>query len=546
MGRGKNRSKKGGQVQLRKREIDSVLAAAVARPNSSSNGGLIAKYVYEDFPEDLEIIPEIESEWEVQEIESEDASQTLGEQDSDCTSCVRQYVSEEESEGNESEDELIAASQSMGDADSVGDEDSVDSQSGWHNANYKTEIEPIEHAGSVEVSERVSSPQGGKKVPYVRFFENNRRPSLGSQLDQIETGDGPIPVEAEEVQDTWSPWKSCLVGYFGGRFPGKIALNQIVKGWQVPVKIHHHNSGWNMFQFENTENQMKVLENSPYIVYVEIDMAKNLPQAVMLKLTSGEIIEQPIFYENLPRFCKHCRIMGHSVEGCGVQKNKPKDKQKEADGTTKAMSTDLDQVAAAATTTTQTAQKGKRGQTEWVQVQGKPSKFQPDNRNLIPNGLELGNRFNALDETLETEVERLQTQVTESGQTQVNRYGNNHAQHPNKVNQPRGQIRGAVHSQNAIQTTSGKLKTTNQKHPMFQSGISVAAQNRITSQIIRKPAAANTAHRSLKIYQSSSFSTTPSPPLTKEDDARKKNEMVQAGRAGNEDQVDDFINIYLQ
>ncbi|GFS37705.1 hypothetical protein Acr_00g0053570 [Actinidia rufa] len=379
--------------------------------------------------------------------------------------------------------------------DSVGDEDSVDSQSGWHNANYKTEIEPIEHAGSVEVSERVSSPQGGKKVPYVRFFENNRRPSLGSQLDQIETGDGPIPVEAEEVQDTWSPWKSCLVGYFGGRFPGKIALNQIVKGWQVPVKIHHHNSGWNMFQFENTENQMKVLENSPYIVYgkpihmdkltthkervsyarclVEIDMAENLPQAVMLKLTSGEIIEQPIFYENLPRFCKHCRIMGHSVEGCGVPKNKPKDKQKEADGTTKAMS--------------------------YRFRSGKPSKFQPDNRNLIPNGLELGNRFNALDETLETEVEWLQTQVTE------------YAQHPNKVNQPRGQIRGAVHSQNAIQTTSGKLKTTNQQHPMFQSGISVAAQNRITSQIIRKSAAANTAHRSLKIYQSSSFSTTPPP-----------------------------------
>ena len=62
---------------------------------------------------------------------------------------------------------------------------------------------------------------------------------------------------------------------------------------------------------------------------VEIDMEKDLPQAVKLKLPTGEVIEQPLFYENLPRFCKHCAKMSHSAEGCGVQNNKPKNKQME-------------------------------------------------------------------------------------------------------------------------------------------------------------------------------------------------------------------------
>lgn len=320
------------------------------------------------------------------------------------------------------------------------------------------------------------------------------------------------------------PMEKLSSCYFGGRFPGKIALNQIVKGWQVPVKTHHHNSGWIIFQFGNSENQMTVLENSPYVVYgkplhlkimpqnfrfqnegiccfpvwvqihdlpmeywnprilgkictrigkpihmdklttykervsfarclVEIDMAKDLPQAVMLKLTSGEIIEQPILYENLPRFCKLCRV---TVEGCSVQKKKPKSKQKEAEGTTGALNTDLDEVAAAAeTTTTQAAHKGKRGQTEgvqnanqlaqdgagatatgqaaqlrkkgkaeWVQVHVRSSKIQPDSRNIIPNaGPVLGNKFSALAETLETEVERLRIQETDPAQSQVSHYG---------------------------------------------------------------------------------------------------------------------------
>ena len=74
MARGKNKNKKRGQGSAYKGEIDLILATALARPNSISNGGLIAKYAYEEYSKNLEINPGIESDWEVQEVKSEDAS----------------------------------------------------------------------------------------------------------------------------------------------------------------------------------------------------------------------------------------------------------------------------------------------------------------------------------------------------------------------------------------------------------------------------------------------------------------------------------------
>ncbi|GFZ12866.1 hypothetical protein Acr_23g0012510 [Actinidia rufa] len=44
----------------------------------------------------------------------------------------------------------------------------------------------------------------------------------------------------------------------------------------------------------------------------------------MLKLPNGEVFEQPVFYENLPRFCPHCKVVGHTEEGCNAKKSKAK------------------------------------------------------------------------------------------------------------------------------------------------------------------------------------------------------------------------------
>ncbi|GFZ11162.1 hypothetical protein Acr_22g0005600 [Actinidia rufa] len=218
---------------------------------------------------------------------------------------------------------------------------------------------------------------------------------MGSKLEHFHKVNGTMEIKAEEVQDQESPWKCCLVGYFGGKFPGKQALNQIVTAWKVPVNIHHHGSGWIIFQFKTSEAQATVLENGPYIIYgkplllktmpeffkfeneaiscfpvwiqlrnlpldlwtknilgricsqvgkpihmdkltaqrervtyarclVEVNMAQDLDHAVMLKLPNGEVFEQPVFYENLPRFCPHCKVVGHTEEGCNAKKSKAK------------------------------------------------------------------------------------------------------------------------------------------------------------------------------------------------------------------------------
>ncbi|GFZ03501.1 hypothetical protein Acr_16g0001250 [Actinidia rufa] len=206
--------------QGKTRKASTSMGMAVTRDGlavaEQSHGGLITEYVNE----------------------------ALGEQDPECTPSVRQNVSVEEVEEKQLDDELFTASQSVEVKDSVG------THGICQEANKKEGRTLNDTTGSVDVKKRGFSSQ---VATYVSFFENNRHPSLGNQLEQIEMGDGPIPIEAEEIQGTWNPWKHYLVGYFGGKFPGKMALNRIVAAWKVPVKVHHHNSGWIMFQFESVE-----------------------------------------------------------------------------------------------------------------------------------------------------------------------------------------------------------------------------------------------------------------------------------------------------
>ncbi|KAJ6291207.1 hypothetical protein OIU76_023297 [Salix suchowensis] len=51
-------------------------------------------------------------------------------------------------------------------------------------------------------------------------------------------------------------------------------------------------------------------------VLVEIDLRKNLRDYVKVCLPNGEVIEQQIIYETLPKFCSHCNVIGHLVETC--------------------------------------------------------------------------------------------------------------------------------------------------------------------------------------------------------------------------------------
>ena len=89
-----------------------------------------------------------------------------------------------------------------------------------------------------------------------------------------------------------------------------MALKQITEGWKVPVKIHHHNSGWIIFQFVNSENQMTVLANSPYIVYGKPLLLKTMPQN--FRFQNEGICCFPVWIQirNLPMEYWNPRILG--------------------------------------------------------------------------------------------------------------------------------------------------------------------------------------------------------------------------------------------
>ncbi|KAJ6352922.1 hypothetical protein OIU76_002024 [Salix suchowensis] len=49
---------------------------------------------------------------------------------------------------------------------------------------------------------------------------------------------------------------------------------------------------------------------------VEIDLRKKLRDSVNICLPNGEMIEQQIVYETLPKFCSYCKVLGHMVKTC--------------------------------------------------------------------------------------------------------------------------------------------------------------------------------------------------------------------------------------
>ncbi|KAJ6377610.1 hypothetical protein OIU76_026564 [Salix suchowensis] len=51
-------------------------------------------------------------------------------------------------------------------------------------------------------------------------------------------------------------------------------------------------------------------------ILVEINLAEGLPQFVKFGLPNGVMHAQPIVYETLPKFCAHCKVIGHIVDSC--------------------------------------------------------------------------------------------------------------------------------------------------------------------------------------------------------------------------------------
>lgn len=57
-------------------------------------------------------------------------------------------------------------------------------------------------------------------------------------------------------------------------------------------------------------------------VLVEVDLLAHLRSFINVILPNGNTLTQKVIYETLPKFCKHCKVLGHSTGACSKRKEK--------------------------------------------------------------------------------------------------------------------------------------------------------------------------------------------------------------------------------
>jgi len=63
---------------------------------------------------------------------------------------------------------------------------------------------------------------------------------------------------------------------------------------------------------------------------VEIDLLADLRSSINVTLPNGNTLIQRVIYETLPKFCKHCKVLGHSTGACSKSKEEARTIEKAA------------------------------------------------------------------------------------------------------------------------------------------------------------------------------------------------------------------------
>ena len=58
-------------------------------------------------------------------------------------------------------------------------------------------------------------------------------------------------------------------------------------------------------------------------VLIEMDVAADLIHSIEILLPNGARLVQPVVYETLLKFCKTCKVLGHTIAACAKGKTEP-------------------------------------------------------------------------------------------------------------------------------------------------------------------------------------------------------------------------------
>ncbi|KAI5681578.1 hypothetical protein M9H77_02806 [Catharanthus roseus] len=182
------------------------------------------------------------------------------------------------------------------------------------------------------------------KKTFASLFADNRNPSKGIQLYKIMVQSDVIEVESDEVDDVIETWGFALFAFVVGGFPGFDAINKLTNSWKVHSTFKVHKSGWLVFRFDSDKDRQEVLDKGPYLIFkrpivmkpitslfdvgsasmITLPVWVNLPglpskdlvTEVTIKLPNVIIRNQDVIFENVPKYCSSCKVLGHSNEFC--------------------------------------------------------------------------------------------------------------------------------------------------------------------------------------------------------------------------------------
>lgn len=138
------------------------------------------------------------------------------------------------------------------------------------------------------------------KATFSSLFAENRSPSQGYKLQNLEQQGDVILLDDEDIDDLSEAFGFALIGYIAGKSTGKQAIIQCCKSWNVNHQLHFHSSGWIVIKFDNEIDRNAVLEKGPYIIYGRPFLLKIMPE--LFDFNDLEFTKVPVWVQipNLP------------------------------------------------------------------------------------------------------------------------------------------------------------------------------------------------------------------------------------------------------